>query len=88
MRVTIRSRAACQCLPGDRLDYWVTGMGTGGTPQGVARVLKKKSPETRIIVCEPDGFSFGNGCSDGRTETGLFGSPRAKTVRTPTEFLS
>jgi nitrate reductase beta subunit len=34
------------------------------------------------------GFSFGNGCSDGRTETGLFGSPRQKTVRTPTEFIS
>ena len=34
------------------------------------------------------GFSFGNGCSDGRTETGLFGTPRAKTVRTPTEFIS
>jgi cysteine synthase A len=37
-----------------RLDYWVTGMGTGGTLKGVARVLKKESPETRIIVCEPD----------------------------------
>ena len=34
------------------------------------------------------GFSFGNGCSDGRTETGLFGTPRHKTVRTPTEFIS
>jgi nitrate reductase beta subunit len=34
------------------------------------------------------GFSFGNGCSDGRTETNLFGAPRKKTVRTPTEFIS
>jgi nitrate reductase beta subunit len=34
------------------------------------------------------GFSFGNGCSDGRTETGLFGTPRKKAVRTPTEFIS
>jgi nitrate reductase beta subunit len=34
------------------------------------------------------GFSFGNGCSDGRTETGLFGAPRGKPVRTPTEFIS
>jgi nitrate reductase beta subunit len=33
------------------------------------------------------GFSFGNGCSDGRTETGLFGAPRKKG-RTPTEFIS
>src|SRR5919109_573882 len=39
---------------GDRLDYWVTGMGTGGTLKGVARVLKKERPETKVIVCEPD----------------------------------
>ena len=38
----------------DRLDYWVTGMGTGGTLKGVARVLKKERPQTKIIVCEPD----------------------------------
>ena len=37
-----------------RLDYWVTGMGTGGTLKGVARVLKKETPETQIIACEPD----------------------------------
>jgi len=36
------------------LDYWVTGMGTGGTLKGVARVLKKESPSTKVIVCEPD----------------------------------
>jgi len=36
------------------LDYWVTGFGTGGTLKGVSRVLKKESPQTRIIVCEPD----------------------------------
>jgi cysteine synthase A len=38
---------------GDRLDYWVTGFGTGGTLKGVARVLADKRPETKIIVCEP-----------------------------------
>jgi cysteine synthase len=37
-----------------RLDYWVTGMGTGGTLKGVARVLKRERPETQIVVCEPD----------------------------------
>jgi len=37
-----------------QLDYWVTGFGTGGTLKGVSRVLKKESPQTRIIVCEPD----------------------------------
>src|SRR5262245_49436466 len=39
---------------GRRLDYFVTGVGTGGTLKGVASVLKQESPETRIIVCEPD----------------------------------
>jgi cysteine synthase A len=39
---------------GDRLDYWVTGYGTGGTLKGVARVLAKERPETKIIVCEPE----------------------------------
>ena len=36
-----------------KLDYWVTGFGTGGTLKGVARVLKKESPDTKIMVCEP-----------------------------------
>src|ERR1700679_2652439 len=39
---------------GDRLDYWVTGFGTGGTLKGVARVLRAQRPETKVIVCEPD----------------------------------
>jgi len=39
---------------GERLDYWITGFGTGGTLKGVARVLRKERPETRIVVCEPD----------------------------------
>jgi cysteine synthase A len=39
---------------GVQLDYWVTGYGTGGTLKGVARVLNEKSPNTRIIVCEPE----------------------------------
>jgi cysteine synthase A len=39
---------------GDRLDYWVTGFGTGGTLKGVSRVLADKRPETKIILCEPD----------------------------------
>src|SRR5271169_32979 len=39
---------------GERLDYWVTGFGTGGTLKGVGRVLAKERPETKIIVGEPD----------------------------------
>ncbi len=37
----------------DKLDYWVTGYGTGGTLNGVSRVLAKKMPKTKIVVCEP-----------------------------------
>ncbi|HSC09105.1 MAG TPA: cysteine synthase A, partial [Steroidobacteraceae bacterium] len=39
---------------GDRLDYFVTGYGTGGTLKGVGRVLRKERPDTKVIVCEPD----------------------------------
>jgi cysteine synthase A len=38
---------------GARLDYWVTGFGTGGTLKGVARVLEQERPETRIVLAEP-----------------------------------
>jgi cysteine synthase A len=38
---------------GEKLDYWVTGFGTGGTLKGVARVLAKERPDTKIVVCEP-----------------------------------
>ena len=38
---------------GKRLDYWVTGFGTGGTLRGVSRVLAQERPETKIVVCEP-----------------------------------
>lgn len=43
---------------GERLDYWVTGFGTGGTLNGVANVLKVKSPETKIVCCEPDNAAM------------------------------
>lgn len=38
---------------GEKLDYWVTGFGTGGTLNGVSRVLSKERPDTKIVVCEP-----------------------------------
>ena len=38
---------------GERLDWFVTGYGTGGTLTGVARVLRKERPETKIVLCEP-----------------------------------
>jgi len=38
---------------GSRLDFFVTGYGTGGTVVGVGRVLRRERPETRIILAEP-----------------------------------
>jgi cysteine synthase A len=47
------AREIVRDFEGQRLDYWVTGFGTGGTLKGVARVLAKERPETKIVVCEP-----------------------------------
>ncbi len=53
------------------LDYWVTGTGTAGTLKGVARVLRKESPNTKIIVCEPDNAPlFGSGVPQKRQADG------------------
>jgi len=38
---------------GERLDFWVTGFGTGGTLKGVGRVLAKERPEVKVVVAEP-----------------------------------
>ena len=46
---------------GKRLDYFVTGWGTGGTLTGVGEVLKVARPETKIIASEPAGASLLNG---------------------------
>jgi len=62
----------------DRLDYWVTGYGTGGTLKGVARVLEKERPETKIIVCEPaDAPLLGSGIEQKRKPDGTPAAPHA-----------
>jgi cysteine synthase A len=43
---------------GRRLDYIVTGWGTGGTLTGVGEVLAVARPEVKIIACEPAGASL------------------------------
>ena len=40
---------------GRRLDWWVTGYGTGGTLTGVSDMLSTARPETKIALVEPDG---------------------------------
>ena len=55
----------------DGLDYWVTGFGTGGTLKGVGRVLRERSPRTRIVVCEPDNSQIlGSGIPQARDADG------------------
>jgi cysteine synthase A len=53
------------------LDYWVSGFGTGGTLKGVSRVLKEKSPNTKVVVCEPDNSPIlGSGIRQERDAAG------------------
>ena len=61
---------------GEKLDYWVTGYGTGGTLKGVSRVLAKEMPDTRIIVCEPeDAQLLGSGIEQVRNADGSAAVP-------------
>src|ERR1700728_4085904 len=61
---------------GEKLDYWVTGYGTGGTLNGVARVPAKERPETRIIVCEPqDAQLLASGIAQSRNPDGTPAAP-------------
>ncbi len=54
---------------GERLDYVVTGYGTGGTVSGVGRVLRKERPETKIILTEPANAAIlGSGYVNTRNE--------------------
>jgi cysteine synthase A len=41
-----------------RLDYWVTGYGTGGTLTGAGQMIKAARPETKIVACEPAGAAL------------------------------
>ena len=46
---------------GRRLDYWVTGYGTGGTMTGAGRTIKAARPEVTIVATEPAGATLLNG---------------------------
>jgi cysteine synthase A len=43
---------------GRRLDYWVTGYGTGGTMTGAGQVLKAARPDIRIVATEPEAATL------------------------------
>jgi cysteine synthase A len=61
---------------GEKLDYWVTGYGTGGTLKGVSRVFAKEMPDTKIVVCEPeDAQLLGSGTEQARHPDGSPSAP-------------
>jgi len=62
-------------LEGIKLDYWVTGYGTGGTFHGAGKYIKEKSPDTKIILAEPQAANLiGSGIQTDRNDDG---SPKA-----------
>jgi len=53
---------------GERLDYFVSGYGTGGTMAGVGRVLRAERPDTRMVLSEPANAQLvGSGEAQKRT---------------------
>jgi cysteine synthase A len=46
---------------GHRLDYWVTGWGTGGTLTGAGEAIRLARPKVKIIATEPAGASLLSG---------------------------
>jgi cysteine synthase A len=65
------AREIIEDFKGEKLDYWVTGYGTGGTLKGVSRVFAKEMPDTKIIVCEPeDAPLLGSGIEQARNADG------------------
>jgi cysteine synthase A len=55
----------------ERLDFFVTGFGTGGTLKGISRVLKAERIDTKVVVCEPDNsVMLGTGVPQARNPDG------------------
>ena len=71
MHVRTTAREIVEDFRGESLDYWVTGYGTGGTLNGVSRVLKQELPNTKIVVCEPtDAPLLSSGAAQQRNPDG------------------
>ncbi|MEZ5559232.1 MAG: cysteine synthase A [Pseudomonadales bacterium] len=43
---------------GRRLDFWVTGWGTGGTLTGAGRTIKAARPDVKVVAAEPEQASL------------------------------
>jgi len=48
------AREIIEDMDGDKIDYWISGFGTGGTLKGVARTLKAFDASIQIVAAEPD----------------------------------
>ncbi|MBC7769786.1 MAG: cysteine synthase A [Phycisphaerales bacterium] len=71
MHMRTTAREIVDDFKGDRLDYWITGYGTGGTLNGVSRVLHAEMPNTKIVVCEPaDAPLLSSGAAQERNADG------------------
>ncbi|MEX0287431.1 MAG: PLP-dependent cysteine synthase family protein [Paracoccaceae bacterium] len=70
---TTTAREILADFAAERLDYFVSGYGTGGTVTGVGRVLREVRPEVKIILTEPENAALvGSGVVQ---ERGAEGSP-------------
>lgn len=54
----------CEQL-GRKIDIYISGVGSGGTLQGIAKYLLEKNPETKIVAVEPKGVSALHGDGPG-----------------------
>ena len=54
----------CEQL-GQKIDIYVSGVGSGGTLQGIAKYLLEKNPDTKIVAVEPKGIHQIQGIGDG-----------------------
>lgn len=71
MHESTTAREIINDFAGTRLDWFVTGYGTGGTLVGVARVLRRERPQTRIVLTEPANAQLvGSGIGQERTQDG------------------
>lgn len=51
-----------------RIDYFVAGIGTGGTVCGAGKYLKERDPKIRVIAVDPKGSVFHSAFHTGRPE--------------------